>query len=186
MSGEEQPAERDVELIRLAARGDEPAFEELVNRHLRSVLNTIYRYVGERDAADDIAQEVFAIVWAKADTFKGHARFSTWLYRIVVNECLQFRRKRRRRPATLSLDALDPDNPPVELQTPPDHERAERTAAVRRAVAELPDRQRIALVLSHFEGRSYQEIAEAMGTSVGSVESLIFRAKESLRARLVR
>jgi RNA polymerase sigma-70 factor, ECF subfamily len=181
----EASPERDLDLAVRVARGDEAAFDELVRKYQHSVFNTIHRYVGDRSAADDIAQEVFVIVWNKAGTFKGKSSFSTWLYRIVVNQCLQFRRRRQRRPAAVSIDAIDADNPPEALQVAEDREQAERTAAVRQALAELPDRQRIALVLSHYEGHTYSEIAEMMGTSVPSVESLIFRAKDELRRKLL-
>jgi len=174
----------DAGLARRVANGDEAAFEELVGKYQHSVLNTIHRYVGNHDVADDIAQEVFVILWNKAGTFKGNSKFSTWLYRIVVNQCLQFRRKRNQ--ALVSLSDLNDENPPESLQVSDDPERRQRTYAVQKAVAELPDRQRIALVLSHFEGRPYQEIAEIMGTSVSAVESLIIRAKAILRNKLVR
>jgi len=180
----EASPERDLNLAVRVARGDEAAFDELVREYQHSVINTIHRYVGEYDAADDIAQEVFVIVWNKAGMFRGKSTFSTWLYRIVVNQCLQFRRRRQRRPAAVSIDGFDPDSPPEALQIAEDREQAERTAAVRRALSELPDRQRIALILSHYEERSYREIADIMGTSVGSVESLIFRAKDGLRSKL--
>jgi RNA polymerase sigma-70 factor (ECF subfamily) len=179
-------SERDLDLVVRVARGDEAAFDELVRKHQYSVFNTIHRYVGDRSAADDIAQEVFVIVWNKAGTFKGKSSFATWLYRIVVNQCLQFRRRRQRRPAAISIDAMDAESPPDALQVGDGREQAERTAAVRQALAELPDRQRIALVLSHYEGHTYSEIAEMMGTSVPSVESLIFRAKDELRRKLIR
>jgi RNA polymerase sigma-70 factor (ECF subfamily) len=175
--------ERDLELVARVARGDEAAFEELVGRHQHSILNTIHRYVGDRSAADDIAQEVFVIVWNKSGTFKGKSQFATWLYRIVVNQCLQFRRKKKQ--ALVSLDGLDPDRPPETLQTDADNERAARAAAVKQAVADLPERQRMALVLSHYQGHSYREIAEMMDTSVPSVESLIFRARDELRRTLL-
>jgi RNA polymerase sigma-70 factor, ECF subfamily len=181
-----EAAERDLELVRLVTAGDEQAFEELVTRHQHAVFNTIHRYVGDRAAADDIAQEVFVLVWHKAGSFKGRSTFSTWLYRVVVNQCLQYRRRRRSRPVTISLDSIDGDRPPESLHVEIDHVQAERVAAVRHALAELPDRQRIALILEHFEGRTYREIAEMMEISVSSVESLIFRAKESLRNKLTR
>jgi RNA polymerase sigma-70 factor (family 1) len=177
--------EGDLDLAVRVAQGDEAAFDELVHKYQRSVINTVHRYVGEYDAADDIAQEVFVIVWNKAGTFKGRSSFSTWLYRIVVNQCLQFRRRRQRRPAAVSIDAMDAETPPDALQVGDGRDQAERTAAVRQALAELPDRQRIALVLSHYEGHTYSEIAEMMGTSVPSVESLIFRAKDELRRKLI-
>jgi RNA polymerase sigma-70 factor (ECF subfamily) len=181
----EASPERDLDLAVRVARDDEAAFNELVRKYQHSVFNTIHRYVGDRSVADDIAQEVFVIVWNKAGTFKGKSSFATWLYRIVVNQCLQFRRRRQRRPAAVSIDAMDAESPPDALQVGDGREQAERTAAVRQALAELPDRQRIALVLSHYEGRTYSEIAEMMGTSVPSVESLIFRAKDELRRRLI-
>ena len=179
----EHEPDYDAGLARRVANGDESAFEELVGKYQRSVLNTIHRYVGEYDVADDIAQGVFVILWNKAGTFRGNSKFSTWLYRIVVNQCLQFRRKRKL--TLVSLSDLDAESPPGALQVADDHDRQRRTEAVRKAVAELPDRQRIALVLSHFEGRTYLEIAEMMDTSVSAVESLIIRAKESLRNKLV-
>jgi len=185
MTGPSFDAGRDVELVRAVARGDESAFEELVEKHRHSVLNIIHRYVWERDVADDIAQDVFVIVWTKAGTFKEKSSFSTWLYRIVVNQCLNFRRTRKRKPPPVSLDGMDADSPPESLQTGDGHEQSARTAAVQRAIAELPDRQRIALILSHYEGRTYAEVAAVMETSVPAVESLLIRAKSALRSRLV-
>jgi RNA polymerase sigma-70 factor, ECF subfamily len=173
-----QTQDREAELAARIAAGDEAAFEELLVKYQHSVLNTIHRYVGDFDAADDIAQEVFVILWNKAVTFRAESRFSTWLHRIVVTQCLQFRRKRR--PAD-SLDELDADRPPEPLQVGDGREQRARTAAVKAAIAGLPERQRMALVLAHYEGLSYQEIAEAMDASVSTVESLIFRARESLK-----
>jgi RNA polymerase sigma-70 factor (ECF subfamily) len=172
----------DIGLVQRVAKGDERAFGALVEKYEHRVLNTIHRYVGRIAEADDIAQEVFLIVWNKAGSFHGTSKFSTWLYRIVVNQCLQFHR--RQKPVD-SLDELNPDRPPESLQVSEDPERRARTEAVRKAVAELPDRQRMALVLSHFEGRSYKEVAELMDVSVPSVESLIFRAKGALKERLI-
>ena len=174
----------DDAVIQRVAQGDERAFGALVEKHQLRVLNTIHRYVGEAAEADDIAQEVFLIVWNKAGSFRGTSKFSTWLYRIVVNQCLQFHRRRKQ--AVVSLDGMDSDHPPESLQVADDPERRARTEAVKRAVAELPDRQRMALVLSHFEGWSYKEVAELMDASVSSVESLIFRAKETLKEKLTR
>ena len=185
MTDSHAPQGADTGLLHLVATGDESAFEELVEKYRHSVINTIHRYVGEYDAADDIAQEVFVIVWTKAGTFKGKSSFSTWLYRIVVNECLQFRRTRKRKPPPVSLDSMDADSPPESLQTGDGHEQAARTAAVRQAIAELPDRQRIAIVLSHYEGLTYVEVAAALETSVPAVESLLIRARSALRDKLV-
>jgi RNA polymerase sigma-70 factor, ECF subfamily len=176
-------ADHDAELVRRTAAGDERAFEELVGKHQRLVLNMIYRYVGDRSAADDIAQEVFCILWHKAGSFKGGSKFTTWLYRVVANQCLQFQRKKKRN--VVSLDGIASGGQlPEALQVSDDRARAARIALVKRAVAELPERQRLALILSHIEDMTYKEIAEIMGGTASAVDSLIIRAKENLRARL--
>jgi RNA polymerase sigma-70 factor (ECF subfamily) len=175
-------ADRDAELVQRVAGGDENAFRELVEKYQRTVLNTANRFAGDYDAADDIAQEVFLKLWTKAGTFKGSSKFSTWLYRVAVNECLQYRRRRKQ--VVVSLDSLDADQPPESLQVQADPERTARIERVKKAIAGLPDRQRMALVLALYEGRSYQEIGEIMSVSVASVESLIFRAKENLKSKL--
>jgi RNA polymerase sigma-70 factor (ECF subfamily) len=172
----------DAELARRVAAGDERAFEQLVARYQNSVFNTIYRFLGNLAEADDIAQEVFLILWNKAGTFKGNSKLSTWLYRIAANECLQYRR--RRKTTLVSLDEIDENSLPDALQTTDDRGLRERREAVKRALAELPERQRMALVLAQHERRSYKEIAEAMDASVSSVESLLFRARETLKGKL--
>jgi len=176
-------ADRDAELVRRTAAGDERAFEELVGKHQHLVLNIVYRYLGDRSVADDVAQEVFCIVWCKAGSFKGGSKFTTWLYRVVANRCLQFRRKKK--PEMVSLDEISAgEQLPEVLQVSDDPARAARIALVKRAVAELPERQRLALVLSHVEGMTYREIADIMGGTTSSVDSLIVRAKENLRVKL--
>jgi RNA polymerase sigma-70 factor (ECF subfamily) len=178
------PHDPDLELIRRTARGDEEAFEELVEKHKRPLLNTVYRYIGDPEDAEDLAQEVFVKVWKNASGFKGRSKVSTWLYRIAVNACLNDRRKRKHR--VESLDRMqESGRTPDALVAEEDRESAERNRIVREALSELPGRQRMALMLSRFEGRSYKEIAEIMDTSLSSVESLIFRAKEGLARRLL-
>lgn len=167
-------------LIDAVAVGDENAFEQLVKHYQRQVLSTIYRYIGDASAAEDVAQEVFIKVWRNARGFKHKSSFSTWLYRIVVNHCLNYQAKRKRR-QTVPLDEQIPDEGPGVSER---FEKERRAKIVRDAVADLPERQRIALILSRFEDKSYQEIAKVMKTSLSSVESLIFRAKENLKKTL--
>ncbi|OYD14412.1 hypothetical protein CH333_08010 [candidate division WOR-3 bacterium JGI_Cruoil_03_44_89] len=174
--------DRDKELIGKIVEGDEVAFEEIVKKYERRVWNTIYRYIGESDEVEDVAQEVFIKVWRHAKSFKGKSKFSTWLYRIVVNQCLNYRGRHKEKPA--SLDEImehgrTPDSLKVEIGD------EEKPKIVRRAIDELPERQRIALVLSRFEGKSYREIAQIMGVSLSSVESLIFRARAILKKKLL-
>jgi RNA polymerase sigma factor (sigma-70 family) len=174
----------DGELVGAVTKGDEKAFEKLVEKYKNAVFNTIYRYIGYYDDVEDVAQEVFLKVWHKASSFKGRSKFSTWLYRIVVNECLGYRRKHKH--ASVSLEGLtDAGITPKSLITEMDVNERAQTKMVRTLLRELPERQRLALILSHYDGYSYKEIAAIMKTSLSSVESLIHRAKESLKKKLV-
>lgn len=174
----------DAGYVKEVAAGDENAFEQLVKRYEHAVLNTIYRYIGNENEAEDLAQEVFVKVWRNARKFKGRSKFSTWLYRIVVNQCLNYRTKHTKK--LVSLDgttktATTLESSGVEME----FERREKVEMVKKAVDELPKAQRIAIILSKYEGKSYKEIAQIMGVSLSSVTSLIFRAKDNLRKRLL-
>lgn len=176
-------SDTDEHLIALTANGDERAFERIVQKYQQAVFNTIYRYTGNRDDVQDLAQEIFIKVWRNAAKFKGRSKFSTWLYRIVANHCINYRRRRRK--DQVSLDELtEKGQTPESLKVQPDWEAKSRVEDIRRAVDELPERQRLALILSQFEDKSYKEVAEIMKVSVSSVESLIFRARRELRERL--
>ena len=178
-----QSKDLDLELVQKTARGDEKAFEQLMAKYEKAVFNTIYRYIGNTEDVEDLAQEIFIKIWKNAKKFKGRSKFSTWLYRIAVNHCLDYRKKNRQR--AVSLDQMtDKDIIPEALQVSADRDQETRVAIVRKALSELPDRQRIALVLAQYEGLSYKEIAETMKVTVSSVESLIFRARKALKAKL--
>ncbi|MBE0432068.1 RNA polymerase sigma factor [candidate division WOR-3 bacterium] len=175
----------DEDLLKRAALGDEHSFEQLLSRYQQAVFNTIYHYTGNREDVQDLAQEIFVKVWRNAAKFKGKSKFSTWLYRIVVNHCLNYRRKNRHK--NVSLDELIAQgNLPDPLVVEPDWEQRRKVEIVRRAVEELSERQRMALILAQFEGRSYSEIAEIMKVSQSSVESLIFRARRALKRKLAK
>jgi RNA polymerase sigma-70 factor (ECF subfamily) len=173
----------DAYSIRLIAEGDEQAFEQLVQKYQQAVFNTVYRYIGIQDDVQDLAQEIFIKVWRNAGKFKGKSKFSTWLYRITVNHCINYRRKNKHK--HVSLDEMtEKGKTPEAFKVIPDWEQRRKVELVRRAVDELPDRQRMALVLSQFEERSYKEIAEIMKVSLSAVESLIFRARSAVRVKL--
>jgi len=175
----------DTDLIEQAGQGDERAFEQLVKKYQSMVFSTICRYTGSPDDVEDLAQDVFIKIWRNIKRFKKRSKFSTWVYRITANHCLTYRKKHQNRP--VSLDELaDKGSTPESLTIEPDHETTQKVAQVKQALQELPSRQRIALVLSQFEEKTYKEIAEIMGISVSSVESLIFRARTALRKRFER
>ena len=174
----------DAELIQQVAHGDENAFEKLVKTYQHAVFNTIYRYIGDYDDLEDVAQEVFVKVWRYAKNFKRKSKFSTWLYRITVNQCLNYRSKRKQRHVSLD-EIMEKQKNPKPLIVEIDFGEREKAEVVRKAITELPERQRIALVLSKFEDKTYKEIVQIMGVSLSSVESLIFRARENLKKKLL-
>lgn len=171
----------DRELLALAAGGDQGAFAELVGRHQGRVFQLAYRYTRDRQDAEELAQEIFFKAWRSARSFRGDSAFSTWLYRVAVNACLNRRQRARARPDPVSLSAdLEAGEPPA----PDSLVASEREARLREALNSLPPRQRLALALASFEDKSYQEIAAAMGVSLAAVESLLFRARQNLAAML--
>ena len=178
------------ELMARIANGDEAAFEILVNRHQASVLNLIYRFVGDRTQAKDLAQEVFIRVWQTAKTYKPKAKFTTWLYRITANLCFN-ELKSSRRKKWFSFNRFEDDEHTFEetlADSAPSAEdillEKERSRRISDALQSLPDNQRMALVLKRYDDLSYQEIAQIIGCSVSAVESLLFRAKRTLQEKL--
>jgi len=170
----------DEELMLRVARGDRDACGLLVERHLRRVVAFAARVLASPSEAEDVAQEAFARVWTGAASWRpGVARFTTWLHRVVLNLCLD--RLARRREAPLD-DAPEPADP---APTPAGQlEEADVTRVVTREIECLPERQRTALALCHYQGLRNDEAAEIMGITVEAVESLLARARRTLRERL--
>ena len=178
------------DLMAQAAGGDDYAFEILVQRHQASILNLIYRFVGNRTEAKDLAQEVFVRVWQAARSYKPKAKFSTWIYRIAVNLCLnELKSFKRKRLIPLGTEErLDSEYPtPSDVsQSPEDLLVAkERSRQISEALQSLPENQRMALILKRYDNLSYNEIGRVMGCSVSAVESLLVRAKKNLQEKLV-
>jgi len=161
------------------ADGDRSALAELVRRHQHGMLELAYRTTGNRALAEDISQDAFLRIWKSAGRYKPSARLGTWIYRIVVNLCLDAFKRRGAVDGGLP-DATDPgaEDPSGVL------EREDRAAAVRRAVCALPERQRVAVVLQRFSGLSIRAITEATGWTESAVESLLVRAHATLRESL--
>jgi len=182
----------DHELMKRIGSGDRAAFKQLVEKYQWMVMKTIYRYIGNHHEAEDLAQEIFFSVYRAAKRYTPQAKFSTWLYRVVANHCLNYRRKLKRGVLLTSIDnsSSGSERPSLQLSQPQDQqpekllEQQEIHAALKRVISELPDRQRIALILYRFEGLSYKEIANVLGCSLSAVESLLFRAMTMLKEKL--
>lgn len=189
--------ENEFDLLARFADGDEEAFAAVLTRWSKPVFNFVYHIVPERTEAEDIAQEVFLKVAAAAPGLTRQAKFSTYLYRVAYNHCVDHIRRKNVRAAaapSLSLDETaeteagerlarqmpDPADLPADLL----RERQETRQAVAAALAGLPENQRAAIMLKVYEDRSYAEIAEIVGVSIPSVESLLFRARQTLQKKL--
>jgi RNA polymerase sigma-70 factor (ECF subfamily) len=183
----ENESTKDNHLVQLIAENDETAFEEIVHRYHVKVINLVYYFLHNRYEAEDIAQEIFLKVWRNAGKFKGKSSFATWLFRIVVNTCLNYKRDKKNEAKYLepNIDLADitgnPScNPGSNRESLSMLKKEEKEYWVHRAVQELPPMQRMAIILSRFEGYSYKEIAKLMNVSVSSVESHLFRAKKNV------
>lgn len=173
----------DDALMARVAEGDQRALARLIARHGPRAQALAHRFTGSPAEAEDIVQDAFWRVWRAADRWKpGAAKFSTWLHRIVVNLCVDRERRQRIRRFLPFADAFDPPS------DDPDQERAladrDEIAMVRDDIKKLPARQRAALLLSADGERSNAEIAETLGASEKAVESMLVRARRTLRAKL--
>ena len=183
--------EQELTIIRRVQHGDVNAFELLVAAYEKNVFNVALQMLGNREDAQDMTQEAFLKAYNSLSSFRGDSKFSSWLYRIVSNVCLDFKRRQGRRPSssltveddegeTLELDIADESQSPEALL-----ERKLTREAVRRGLQELPDEQRQILLLREIQGMSYEEIGEAMGLEEGTVKSRNFRARKKLCAFLL-
>ena len=171
------------ELILRCQKGDEAAFESLIRLHEKKVYTLCRRMCRDEDDALEAAQDTFLAVWRGIGSFRADAAFSTWLYRLATNACLDLLRREKRHGGEVSLDdpdaALDPPDPsPLPEEAA---ERAETRRQVREALLALPDDYREVLLLRETEQLSYAEIAEITGLELGTVKSRISRARLALR-----
>jgi RNA polymerase sigma-70 factor (ECF subfamily) len=172
----------DRELIEACRRGERDAFRALFERHRDKVYSVALRYSGDPSAAMDIAQDTFLKLFSSIRDYRGASSFDTWLYRLVVNSCLDRKRKLRR---LLPLaDKLIRDVPSPETNAIEDLLRSERDGHVRSAIAKLPPELRIVVVLRYTQGLSYDQIADALGCAAGTVASRLHRAHQLLQRYL--
>jgi RNA polymerase sigma-70 factor (ECF subfamily) len=169
----------DEALMARVQAGDERAFDELVARHMSPVTRFAYRMTHDMDDAQDVAQEALTRIWQHAARWEGNrVRFTTWLYRIAQNLCIDAHRRGRR------LTSLDESAIVADGAAGDGAESDERTRALAAAVLELPESQRTALALCYFEGFSNVQAAEVLDLSVEALESLLARARRALKRRL--
>lgn len=168
--------DEDFTLIRSFINGDETTFKILLYKHKDKVRNLVFLTLGDTDFVDDISQDVFISVYHNLNEFRFESKFTTWLYRITVNKCRDYLRKKRVRSIFVPINDSD-----KEYGTGPFSEDVDIKQLVSDAIDKLPEKLKIPLVFRDIQGLSYKEIAEQLGTEVGTIKSRIFRARESLR-----
>lgn len=182
----------DAALMLRVKQGDSLAFAELVDKYKQPVMNVAYRMLRDATEAEDLAQTVFLQVYRSAHRYQVSSKFSTWLFTIVRNLCLNEIRRRSRHPAD-SMDAPHPekaDQPWQQFEdkktfSPPDSLlQCELEEKIAEALAELPENQRLALLLCRQEELSYEQMAKILGCSLSATKSLIHRGRETLKQRL--
>jgi RNA polymerase sigma-70 factor, ECF subfamily len=186
----EKSAVSDVDLVRVAQKGDMAAFEELVARHRDKIYARAYSMMRNEDEALDLSQEAWVKGWQRLVQFQGDSSFVTWMTRIVINLCLDQLRKHKRQRAE-SIEMLDEEGGGVERYMPVEAanptsglERVELRKRIDRALSQLSAEHRTVLVLHEFEELEYKEIAKRMGCSIGTVMSRLFYARRRMASLL--
>ncbi len=183
--------DEDSRLMLRFQAGEESCFEQLVERHKNRVFNLAFRFLGNYQEAEDIAQEVFIKVYRAKNSYRPDAKFTTWLYTICKNTCLKALRVKR--PPSVSIDdTVELEEDTAAPQIPDPHAPSpsasllhdEQAAVVKEAVDSLPAHQKMAVILCRYDQLSYEEVARVMGFSVKAVKSLLHRAKVHLKEKL--
>ncbi|MBI4655746.1 MAG: sigma-70 family RNA polymerase sigma factor [Elusimicrobia bacterium] len=186
----------EFEILKALSAGDDSSFSEILKRHSKPLLNLIYRFTLNREDAEDLCQEVFLRVYQNAGKIKPDAMFSTILYKIASNLCIDYLRRNKTKSAKIRLTYLDAEIETQEgsfktqiseekpLQPEEMTEKKEKESRIFSALQSLPESQRLALILKTYENKSYREIAEIMEITVPAVESLLFRARQNIKTKL--
>jgi RNA polymerase sigma-70 factor (ECF subfamily) len=181
----------DEELVARATAGDEDCFNQLVVRWERPIYALAFRTLGREEDARDVVQEAFLRAYRGLKGFKGQAKFSSWLYRITINLCRDWMRRDRRAPLVAVPEGVDPMDLADERAAPSESvedlvARREMSAAVSRAMADLPDEQRTAILLKEYHGLTFQEIADLLDCPLSTVKTRLYQGLTVLRGRLER
>lgn len=183
----------DAYLVSRAMEGELPAFEKLVARYQNKIIGYSARMLGDQDEAEDVAQEVFIKAYRSLESFRGDSLFSTWIYRIATNLCIDRIRAKKRRPQqAYSLDEpMDKDEDKggreiADFSAEPTREveREELRRRVREVMSEMPEKMRTILIMCDMQGMAYEEIAKVLNCPIGTVKSRLFHARADLGRRL--
>ena len=181
----------DSELVEKLKEGNEEAFRKVLATYQKLVLNCAFKFLRNKESAEDVTQEVFLEVFESIRSFKGQSRLSTWIYRIAVTKSLnEIKHQKRKKRFAVLLNLFDESREEERFLASegsgPEKgiENQERAQILSRALAKLPESQRIAFALSKVEGMSYEEISSLLSVSIPAVESLLHRAKANLATQL--
>jgi len=183
-------AQVDQLLVERVQKGDKHAFDLLISKYQRRIVNLVRRYVSDQDEAMDVAQESFIKAYRALKNFRGDSAFYTWLYRIAINTAKNWLVAQKRRPPLSDIDAADAEqydfDSRLKEKGTPENEllREEINRTVFNSISELPEDLRTAIMLREIEGMSYEEIATTMECPIGTVRSRIFRAREAIDVQL--
>jgi RNA polymerase sigma-70 factor (ECF subfamily) len=166
------------------ANGDDSAFNQIMGKYKGIVIGITRRYFNDRSRAEDIAQEVFLRIYLSKNKYKPKSKLSTWIFRITANLCLNDIRSRKREEGNLDLINDNTSSTDRELDIIDKLEKEELNETVRSALLSLPERQRLAVILSKYDGLSYQEISKILNCSISAVDSILQRAKQTLKKQL--
>jgi len=180
--GEEQLGSTDQELVKQCLTGNEEAFAEIVGRYKRLIYSVVYNMIGDREQSYDISQEAFVRIYKALDRYNPEYKFSTWAVKIATNLCLDILRKKK--PDLVPIEEVE--NVSNCFETPETmYMKKERNEKIKKAIAELPDKYRIPIILFHQGGLSYEEMTKVLGQPMSIVKNRLYRARLMLKNRLM-
>jgi RNA polymerase sigma-70 factor (ECF subfamily) len=177
----------DTQLVKASQHGNQDAFALLVQRHQRRVFNMVMRMLQDYEDASEVTQEAFLAAWQGLPSFRGEARFATWLYRITYHCCLRQLERRKREgnlQAVIEVEQIL-ESMHKEQQAEDILERRDRQAMVREQMEQLPSQYRMVLILRHLQEMTYEEMADILSMPVGTIKTHLFRARNLLKKRLL-
>ena len=179
---------QEQQLIEKLKLGDNEAFKQLVNQYRKDIISLCYGFIRNQEDAEEITQDTFIEVYRSIQNFRGDSKLSTWIYRIAVSRSLNKVKKNKFKNLLTSIENLFEQHLEKSNERNPQQQllQKEESKMLQKSIDKLPENQRIAFVLHHYDGHSYQQISEIMNTSLSSIESLIHRAKVNLKKQLIK